>query len=132
MLSSFTMLLSEGMSARVSVGELVEVEVQLGDDRGIQWQPAKVLQLLSSQRFRVCVNGESDFLETFGPADEGKEWRRAPAEHATRVAAAYAEAEAAWLRDGAEKEGDDDDDDEEEEEEDALALLNSDWRVKAI
>ena len=32
--------------------------------------------LLGSDRFTVCVDGDEDFVETYGPEDEGTEWRR--------------------------------------------------------
>ena len=43
------------------------------------WKPAEVLKLKSAGRFEVMVNNEEDFLETYGPEDEGSEWRRMPA-----------------------------------------------------
>ena len=38
----------------------------------------QVRGLLGGGRFTVCVDGDEDFLEAYGPEDEGVEWRRRP------------------------------------------------------
>jgi len=56
-----------------------EVEVEVGDKERARWRSSEVRALLSSGRFLVCVDGDEDFIEEFGPDDEGVEWRRKPA-----------------------------------------------------
>ena len=56
------------------VGDELEVEVE--EDGTADWQPAEVVKLLSNGRFRARINGDSLFVEEYGPEDEGREWRR--------------------------------------------------------
>ena len=56
-----------------------EMEVEVGDKERARWRSSEVRALLSNGRFLVCVDGDEDFLEEFGPDDEGVEWRRKPA-----------------------------------------------------
>ena len=64
-------------SNRLKRGDQIEVEV--GDDGSgtTTWQSAEVVKLLGNDRFRAMVNGDAEFVEEYGPEDEGKEWRRA-------------------------------------------------------
>ena len=57
------------------VGDVLEVEVK-DDDEGLVWKPAEVRQILRRGRFKVRINNEDDFVEEYGPEDEGSEWRR--------------------------------------------------------
>ena len=50
----------------------------------------------NSNRFTCCVNGESDFVEEYGPEDENSEWRRVPDQVA--AAAAYKLAEKLFVQ----------------------------------
>ncbi|KAL1522016.1 hypothetical protein AB1Y20_021661 [Prymnesium parvum] len=60
-----------------AVGETVEVEVQ--DELGkFRWRVATVRAKVDDASFVVCVDGDEDFLETYGMHEEGKEWRRPP------------------------------------------------------
>ena len=72
------------------VGELLEVEVADPEDLGggVGWKPAEVTEVLPRQRFVCMVNGEDDFIEEYGMEDEGKEWKKVPAEELDRVHAA--------------------------------------------
>ena len=38
--------------------------------------PIQVRQVMPSGRFYVCVNSDEDFIESYQPEDEYKEWRR--------------------------------------------------------
>jgi len=61
------------------VGERIEVEVAAEDvdaEGDTVWVLAEVVQLLEGRRFVVVVNGDVDFVEEYGPEDEGDEWRR--------------------------------------------------------
>ena len=79
---------------RMAVGQILEVEV---DDGGtISWKPSRVVELLEGNRFTVCINGESNFLEEYGDEDEGTEWRLVEASRMPAISAAYAAAVAAW------------------------------------
>eukprot|EP00966_Prymnesium_polylepis_P006615 152188-Prymnesium_polylepis.1 len=71
------------MEALANVGELLEVEVDAGD-AGVVWQPARVLAS-GPDTLTVCINGDEDFIEEYGPNDEGKEWRRPRAEDIPRL-----------------------------------------------
>ena len=66
----------EEMERPIAVGSLVEVEVD--DDQGVRWRPAEVRAMLEGGRFAVCVDGDEDFVEEYGPEDEGTEWRKRP------------------------------------------------------
>jgi hypothetical protein len=81
--------------AIMDAGTIIEVEVAAADD-SVSWKPARVTALLPAGRFATCVNGEGDFVEEYGPDEEGSEWRRVPVADAIRVAAAYEVAAAAW------------------------------------
>ena len=80
------------MNGAQVVGAFLEVEV--ADDDGVSWAPAKVTELKDGGRFIACIRGEPDFVEEYGPEDEGSEWR-VPAS-VRMVRAAYATAEAAY------------------------------------
>jgi hypothetical protein len=65
------------------IGTAVEVEVSDSGGPGgatgrlvVRWRPAEVRALLDEGKFTVCVDGDEDFLEEYGPEDEGTEWRR--------------------------------------------------------
>lgn len=45
----------------------------------LEWRPAQVRELLAGGRFSVVINNDKHFIEEYGPADEGKEWRKATA-----------------------------------------------------
>ena len=59
----------------VRVGELIEVEVD-EDGQGIVWRPGEVREVKRDGRFKVCINDDEEFVEEYGPQDEGSEWRR--------------------------------------------------------
>ena len=78
-------------------GDMLEVEVA-GSDGSVAWKPAKITEITRGGRFKACINGEGDFIEEYGPEDEGGEWRRvAPAKRA-RVESAFDKAASAWSK----------------------------------
>ena len=42
----------------------------------VRWRAAEVREVKEGGRFVVCVDGDEDFVEEYGPEDEGSEWRR--------------------------------------------------------
>eukprot|EP00967_Tisochrysis_lutea_P027821 scaffold32325_cov26-Tisochrysis_lutea.AAC.3 len=79
------------MPCPVAVGEILEVEVAEEDSsEEVSWKPSEVREALTSGRFIACVNGDEDFLEEYGPEDEGREWRRLADQKAGKVAYAAA------------------------------------------
>ena len=56
-----------------------DVQVEVAEDDRTCWRPAKVRRLADGGRFVVCVDGDEDFIEEYGMEDEGREWRRKPA-----------------------------------------------------
>lgn len=67
---------SGGEGRAAAVGEVVDVEVEEGG--ATRWRAAEVRELLGEGRFRVCVDGDEDFVEEYGPDEEGSEWRWPP------------------------------------------------------
>mmetsp|Transcript_14504 Transcript_14504/g.24142 ORF Transcript_14504/g.24142 Transcript_14504/m.24142 type:complete len:673 (-) Transcript_14504:439-2457(-) len=63
---------SESAITEPSVGDDLMVEVE-EEERTI-WRPATVVCTLLDHRFRVCVDGDHDFVEEYGMEDQGKEW----------------------------------------------------------
>ncbi|KOO24839.1 ATPase family aaa domain-containing protein 2b-like protein, partial [Chrysochromulina tobinii] len=64
-------------SNRLKRGDQIEVEVDVDGSGTTTWQSAEVVKLLGNDRFRAMVNGDAEFVEEYGPEDEGQEWRRA-------------------------------------------------------
>jgi len=64
-------------SNRLKRGDQIEVEVDVDGLGTTTWQSAEVVKLLGNDRFRAMVNGDAEFVEEYGPEDEGQEWRRA-------------------------------------------------------
>jgi hypothetical protein len=42
----------------------------------VEWRPAQVRDLVGGGRFSAVINNDEQFVEEYGPEDEGKEWRR--------------------------------------------------------
>lgn len=60
---------------KLRVGDALEVEVE---ERGsMVWMPAEVREVKRNGRFFACINGDEEFIEEYGPEDEGSEWRKA-------------------------------------------------------
>ena len=87
-------------------GDELEAEVQENEANGgsITWKRAVVLKSAPHERFVLMINPdeEDDFIEEYGMADEGKEWRR-PASALQTLAAARKAAEEAVLEVATEK-----------------------------
>ena len=60
-----------------SVGDEIQAEVN-DDDGRTRWRDAEVRRLLEGGRFECCIDGDEDFNEEYGMADEGTEWRLKP------------------------------------------------------
>ena len=60
-----------------SVGDEIQAEVN-DDDGRTRWRDAEVRRLLEGGRFECCIDGDEDFNEEYGMADEGTEWRFKP------------------------------------------------------
>ena len=79
----------------LAVGTEVEIEVaeETSESLGrpvVRWRGAEVRALLDAGKFAVCVDGDEDFVEEYGPEDEGTEWRhRAPTIDAERRASEW-------------------------------------------
>ena len=64
----------ERTTGSINRGDAVEVVVD-DDEAGIVWKRAEVRHLVRNGRFRVCIDGDEEFIEAYGMADEHKEWR---------------------------------------------------------
>ena len=84
---------------RPVLGAFIEVEVA-EQDGSVLWKPSQVCELRGGERFVACVNGERDFLEEYGPEDEGTEWRRPSPTALPNVTAAFEAASAAAAASG--------------------------------
>ena len=87
----------------ISVGTIIEVEVATdageGEEEGtVEWKASRVTSLLPGGRFIACVGGEGDFLEEYGPEDEGSEWRQVRPSAQQHLTEQYEQAAAAWER----------------------------------
>lgn len=67
------------------------LEVEVADDGGAAWRPARILRVLVAEplKFHVCVDGDPEFVEEYVPSDEGDEWRW-PADEAAATRAYHA------------------------------------------
>ena len=67
-----------------SVGDEIQAEVN-DDDGRTRWRDAEVRRLLEGGRFECCIDGDEDFNEEYGMADEGTEWRLKPPADLERI-----------------------------------------------
>ena len=74
-------------------GTLLEVEVADESDGSVSWRPAKVIEILPDGKFKVCVNGDGDFVEEYSKTDKGVEWREPEPSNVAWLEEVYAEGE---------------------------------------
>ena len=68
------------------LGETLLVEVERDDAK--LWVPSEVRRLLVGGKFEVCIDGDEEFIEAYGMADEHKEWRHKDGRQAAAARAA--------------------------------------------